>query len=106
MDHPAGRHRRGPSAFGFGRLYTVAFLGAPDVMATALGFDRTPFGFAISFAGLGPAVMIVLAVLSRRPKSATPWQATQAAAVRHPRSCCAPWRLTAATPPTARTRRP
>ncbi|WP_019356599.1 DUF6790 family protein [Streptomyces sp. AA1529] len=45
-------------AFGCGSLWmTVAFLGAPDVMATAIGFDRTPFLFEIAFANLGLAVM-------------------------------------------------
>ncbi|GAA3486849.1 DUF6790 family protein [Streptomyces cremeus] len=45
-------------AFGYGSLWmTVAFLGAPDVMATAIGFDRTPFMFEIAFANLGLAVM-------------------------------------------------
>lgn len=45
-------------AFGCGSLWmTVAFLGVPDVMATAIGFDRTPFMFEIAFANLGLAVM-------------------------------------------------
>ncbi len=45
-------------ALGCGSLWmTVAFLGAPDVMATAIGFDRTPFMFEIAFANLGLAVM-------------------------------------------------
>ncbi|WP_030573630.1 DUF6790 family protein [Streptomyces aureocirculatus] len=45
-------------AFGCGSLWmTVAFLCAPDVMATAIGFDRTPFMFEIAFANLGLAVM-------------------------------------------------
>lgn len=45
-------------AFGCGSLWmTVAFLGAPDVMATAIGFERTPFMFEIAFANLGLAVM-------------------------------------------------
>ncbi|RZQ62618.1 DUF6790 family protein [Amycolatopsis suaedae] len=45
-------------AMGFGSLWmTVAFLAFPDVMATAIGFDRTPFMFEIAFANLGLAVM-------------------------------------------------
>ncbi|MEV4601277.1 DUF6790 family protein [Amycolatopsis sp. NPDC049253] len=36
---------------------TLAFLGAPDVMSTAIGFTRTPFEFEIAFANLGLAVM-------------------------------------------------
>jgi apolipoprotein N-acyltransferase len=45
-------------AFGIGSLWmTVAFLVFPDVMATAIGFDRTPFLFEIAFANLGLAVM-------------------------------------------------
>ncbi|MFD5246891.1 DUF6790 family protein [Amycolatopsis sp. NPDC058340] len=45
-------------ALGFGSLWmTVAFLAFPDVMATAIGFDRTPFLFEIAFANLGLAVM-------------------------------------------------
>ncbi|EWM16189.1 hypothetical protein KUTG_06493 [Kutzneria sp. 744] len=45
-------------AFGIGSLWmTVAFLAFPDVMATAIGFDRTPFLFEIAFANLGLAVM-------------------------------------------------
>ncbi|WP_026197418.1 DUF6790 family protein [Sciscionella marina] len=45
-------------AFGCGSLWmTVAFLGVPNVMATAIGFDRTPFMFEIAFANLGLAVM-------------------------------------------------
>ncbi|GAA2102113.1 hypothetical protein GCM10009801_75880 [Streptomyces albiaxialis] len=45
-------------AFGCGSLWmTVAFLAAPDVMSTAIGFDRTPFMFEIAFANLGLAVM-------------------------------------------------
>ncbi|WP_328649001.1 hypothetical protein OHS58_17390 [Amycolatopsis sp. NBC_00348] len=45
-------------AFGIGSLWmTVAFLVFPDVMATAIGFPRTPFLFEIAFANLGLAVM-------------------------------------------------
>ncbi|WP_037303172.1 DUF6790 family protein [Amycolatopsis orientalis] len=45
-------------ALGFGSLWmTVAFLAFPDGMATAIGFDRTPFMFEIAFANLGLAVM-------------------------------------------------
>lgn len=45
-------------ALGFGSLWmTVAFLAFPDTMATAIGFDRTPFEFEIAFANLGLAVM-------------------------------------------------
>jgi len=45
-------------AFGCGSLWmTVAFLAFPDVMATAIGFDRTPFMFEIAFANLGLAIM-------------------------------------------------
>lgn len=45
-------------ALGFGSLWmTVAFLAVPDVMATAIGFPRTPFLFEIAFANLGLAVM-------------------------------------------------
>lgn len=45
-------------AFGCGSLWmTVTFLAFPDVMATAIGFDRTPFMFEIAFANLGLAVM-------------------------------------------------
>ncbi|MEV7555766.1 DUF6790 family protein [Amycolatopsis sp. NPDC089917] len=45
-------------AFGCGSLWmTVAFLAFPDVMATAIGFDRTPFLFEIAFANLGMAVL-------------------------------------------------
>ncbi|MFK0249143.1 DUF6790 family protein [Amycolatopsis azurea] len=45
-------------AFGCGSLWmTVAFLAFPDVMATAIGFDRTPFMFEIAFANLGMAVL-------------------------------------------------
>jgi len=45
-------------AFGIGSLWmTVAFLAFPDVMATAIGFPRTPFLFEIAFANLGLAVM-------------------------------------------------
>lgn len=36
---------------------TISFLAIPDVMATAIGFDRTPFLFEIAFANLGLAVM-------------------------------------------------
>ena len=45
-------------ALGIGSLWmTVAFLAFPDTMATAIGFDRTPFMFEIAFANLGLAVM-------------------------------------------------
>ncbi|MFG3102685.1 DUF6790 family protein [Streptomyces sp. NPDC048182] len=45
-------------AFGCGSLWmTVAFLGAPDTMATAIGFERTPFMFEIAFANLGMALL-------------------------------------------------
>ncbi|WP_378741059.1 DUF6790 family protein [Nocardia brasiliensis] len=46
------------AALGCGSLWmTIAFLTIPDVMATAIGFDRTPFQFEIAFANLGLAVM-------------------------------------------------
>ncbi|WP_409491069.1 DUF6790 family protein [Amycolatopsis sp. cmx-11-12] len=45
-------------AFGCGSLWmTVAFLAFPDVMATAIGFERTPFMFEIAFANLGLAIL-------------------------------------------------
>jgi hypothetical protein len=45
-------------AFGIGSLWmTFAFLAVPDVMATAIGFPRTPFLFEIAFANLGLAIM-------------------------------------------------
>jgi hypothetical protein len=45
-------------AFGIGSLWmTVAFLAFPDVMASAIGFPRTPFLFEIACANLGLAVM-------------------------------------------------
>ncbi|MFC8710023.1 MULTISPECIES: DUF6790 family protein [unclassified Streptomyces] len=45
-------------AFGIGSLWmTVAFLAAPDTMAEAIGFGRTPFMVEIAFANLGLAVM-------------------------------------------------
>ncbi|WP_020663734.1 DUF6790 family protein [Amycolatopsis benzoatilytica] len=45
-------------AFGIGSLWmTVAFLAFPDVLATAIGFPRTPFLFEIAFANLGLAIM-------------------------------------------------
>ncbi|WP_405497211.1 DUF6790 family protein [Nocardia sp. NBC_00511] len=51
------------AALGCGSLWmTFAFLTAPDVMATAIGFDRTPFQFEIAFANLGLAVMAFRAV--------------------------------------------
>ncbi|WP_026423368.1 DUF6790 family protein [Actinokineospora inagensis] len=54
-------------ALGFGSLWmTVAFLAFPDVMATAIGFNRTPFLFEIAFANLG------LAIMGFRAASATP----------------------------------
>ncbi|MEV0251798.1 DUF6790 family protein [Nocardia sp. NPDC050712] len=53
-------------ALGFGSLWmTFAFLTVPEVMATAIGFDSTPFQFEIAFANLG------LAVLGFRAVSAT-----------------------------------
>jgi hypothetical protein len=46
------------AALGGGSLWmVVAFLGAPDVMATAIGFTRTPFMFEIAFANLALAVL-------------------------------------------------
>jgi len=46
------------AALGCGGLWmTVSFLTIPDVMATAIGFERTPFMFEIAFANLGLAVM-------------------------------------------------
>lgn len=46
------------AALGCGSLWmTIAFLTIPDVMATAIGFNRTPFEFEIAFANLGLAVM-------------------------------------------------
>ncbi|MFE9575428.1 DUF6790 family protein [Nocardia sp. NPDC006044] len=45
-------------ALGFGSLWmTITFVAVPDVMATAIGFDPTPFQFEIAFANLGLAVM-------------------------------------------------
>ncbi len=45
-------------AFGLGSLWmTIAFLAFPDVMATAIGFERTPFLFEIAFANLGMALL-------------------------------------------------
>ncbi|WP_433656266.1 DUF6790 family protein [Nocardia sp. CA-128927] len=45
-------------ALGFGSLWmTFTFLTVPEVMATAIGFDSTPFQFEIAFANLGLAVM-------------------------------------------------
>ncbi|GAA1996135.1 DUF6790 family protein [Amycolatopsis minnesotensis] len=45
-------------AMGIGSLWmTVAFTAFPEVMATAIGFNRTPFLFEIAFANLGLAVM-------------------------------------------------
>ncbi|POM26653.1 hypothetical protein BTM25_10570 [Actinomadura rubteroloni] len=45
-------------AFGIGSLgMTFAFLAFPDVMATAIGFHRTPFMFEIAVANLGLAVL-------------------------------------------------
>ena len=45
-------------ALGCGSLWMViSFLAIPDVMATAIGFNRTPFEFEIAFANLGLAVM-------------------------------------------------
>lgn len=46
------------AALGCGSLWmTVAFLAAPEAMATAIGFGATPFQFEIAFANLGLAVM-------------------------------------------------
>ncbi|HEX4249154.1 MAG TPA: DUF6790 family protein [Pseudonocardia sp.] len=46
------------AALGCGSLWmTLSFVTVPDVMATAIGFDRTPFEFEIAFANLGLAVM-------------------------------------------------
>jgi len=46
------------AGLGCGSLWMViAFLAVPDVMATAIGFNRTPFEFEIAFANLGLAVM-------------------------------------------------
>lgn len=46
------------AALGCGSLWlTIAFVTVPDVMATAIGFNRTPFEFEIAFANLGLAVM-------------------------------------------------
>ncbi|MFI6042551.1 DUF6790 family protein [Nocardia sp. NPDC051321] len=45
-------------ALGFGSLWmTFTFLTVPEVMATAIGFNSTPFQFEIAFANLGLAVM-------------------------------------------------
>ena len=45
-------------AMGCGGLWmTISFVTIPDVMATAIGFERTPFMFEIAFANLGLAVM-------------------------------------------------
>ncbi|MFJ3895087.1 DUF6790 family protein [Streptomyces sp. NPDC090083] len=45
-------------ALGLGSLWmTISFVTIPDVMATAIGFERTPFEFEIAFANLGLAVM-------------------------------------------------
>ena len=54
-------------ALGCGSLWlTISFLTIPDVMATAIGFGRTPFLFEIAFANLG------LAVMGLRAASASP----------------------------------
>jgi len=46
------------SVVGCGSLWLViSFLAVPDVMATAIGFARTPFQFEIAFANLALAVM-------------------------------------------------
>ncbi|RDI43650.1 DUF6790 family protein [Nocardia mexicana] len=46
------------AALGCGSLWmTIAFLTAPDVMATAIGFTPSPFQFEIAFANLGLAVL-------------------------------------------------
>ncbi|MFI7000551.1 DUF6790 family protein [Nocardia sp. NPDC050175] len=45
-------------ALGLGSLWmTISFLTVPEVMATAIGFNSTPFQFEIAFANLGLAVM-------------------------------------------------
>ncbi|WP_405164677.1 hypothetical protein OG203_06055 [Nocardia sp. NBC_01499] len=45
-------------ALGCGSLWmTITFLTVPKVMATAIGFDSTPFQFEIAFANLGLAIM-------------------------------------------------
>jgi hypothetical protein len=45
-------------ALGCGSLWmTISFIVFPDVMATAIGFDRTPFLFEIAVANLGLAIM-------------------------------------------------
>lgn len=50
------------AALGGGSLWMVAaFLGAPDVMATAIGFTRTPFMFEIACANLALAVLAIRA---------------------------------------------
>jgi hypothetical protein len=46
------------AALGCGSLWmTISFLTIPGVMATAIGFNRSPFLFEIAFANLGLAVM-------------------------------------------------
>ena len=46
------------AALGGGSLWmTISFVTIPDVMATAIGFGRTPFEFEIAFANLGLAVL-------------------------------------------------
>ncbi|CAM4442086.1 DUF6790 domain-containing protein [Nocardia ninae] len=46
------------AALGCGSLWmTIAFLTVPDAMATAIGFNQSPFQFEIAFANLGLAVM-------------------------------------------------
>ncbi|WP_028933469.1 DUF6790 family protein [Pseudonocardia spinosispora] len=45
-------------ALGCGSLWmTLSFVAIPDMMATAIGFGRTPFEFEIAFANLGLAVL-------------------------------------------------
>ncbi|MDT8911018.1 DUF6790 family protein [Amycolatopsis sp. PS_44_ISF1] len=46
------------AALGCGSLWMfVSFMGVPDVMAEAIGFNRTPFMFEIGFANLGLAYL-------------------------------------------------
>lgn len=50
------------AALGCGSLWmTISFLTIPEVMATAIGFNRSPFLFEIAFANLGLAVMALRA---------------------------------------------
>jgi hypothetical protein len=46
------------AALGCGSLWmTISFITIPDLMATAIGFNRSPFLFEIAFANLGLAVL-------------------------------------------------